>query len=231
MKKFLAAGFIFTLLLVYNNGLSQEMTNGKTNQITLPVFEIGIKGGLSMAGFFWTGDNGWNNSTMFVFMPVIWAVTTWNITESIALQLEGGYCGKGSSIDASDGFAHWYYHYFDFPVFIKFQQIDGDMRFYAGAGGYFAKTIAGFYDFNVPRDSYFLGKGDMTISESGAQTNLKPYDYGLVFNCGIQNYHWVFEFRFTISLSSVMEFTPPVIYGDTRGALNSGIILTAGYTL
>ena len=46
MKKFLAAGFIFTLLLVYNNGLSQEMTNGKTNQITLPVFEIGIKGGI-----------------------------------------------------------------------------------------------------------------------------------------------------------------------------------------
>jgi len=220
MKK--SYGFLIVSVFIFllNASLFSESDSPGATARKLPLFEGGVKGGLSMASFFWTGDHGWNNSTMFAFLPALWGFCDVNLTDTVGIELNAGYAGKGCSVDASDGYLHWYYHYLDFPVFIKWQTQDPSMRFYASAGGYFSKLLSGSYDFGVSGSSYFDGKGAMTIGTNDSPTFMHPYDYGLLF-----------EFRFTVSLSPAMEFTPPEEYGGSRGALNSGIMLIAGYKL
>lgn len=197
-----------------------------------PVYvDFGVKGALALPSFFWTGDDGWNSVTETGIWAAGWAYSSIGFVEGVSLQVEAGYAGKGSRLDASDGSMIWLTHYLELPAWLKFSYSGSDFLLNAGVGGYFAWFLGGTYDFKVPA-SEWLGSGDLTRGSGEGATIVRPYDYGLLFTLGWEIGQTVFEFRLPVALMASIEFTPlDPSFGDFRGALNSGIYMGVGYRL
>lgn len=192
-------------------------------------FEFGVKGGLALPSFFWTGDAGWNQSTMFAFQGAAYGYACANFSGALALQVEAGYAGKGCSVDASDGYARWYMDYVDVPVWVKFSMREGrGNNYYGGLGGYFSYFLGGRYDFSTGEPG-LDGKGSLTSGTAESPTVVRPRDFGALLVCGVEGDHLIVEFRMPIAVVNSMEFTPPSVFGDARGSLNSGIAILVGY--
>jgi hypothetical protein len=195
------------------------------------LLDFSVKGGLSLPTFFWTGDNSWNDVTMFALQGEAYAYGSVNITPGFGVEVDAGYRGKGCSVDASDGYAHWYMDYLELPVWAKWSSRVGQ-RFsaYAGVGGYLAWCLGGRYDFST-EVSGLDGAGRLTVGTADDVTVVRPMDYGVLFVVGGESRHMLFEVRFSVSVVPSMEFTPPPTFGDARGSLNSGIDLLLGYRI
>ena len=101
--------------------------------------DFGVKGGLSLPTFFWTGDNSWNDVTNFAIQGEAYAFACVNVNPRFGVEIEAGYRGKGCSVDASDGYVHWYMDYLEVPVWAKFSAPMGrNLSLYGGIGGYAA---------------------------------------------------------------------------------------------
>ena len=195
--------------------------------VAVPAFEIGVKGGLSCASFFWEENNSWNDLTMFVFHPNLYAQIAWNISPSLALQLECGYAGRGASIDATNEYAHWYFNYIEVPLWLKFQDRSAGMNAYAGAGGYVAWMLGGDYDFNAP--SVLLnGKGPLTFAGPADATHTPRLDFGISGTVGGEFGQTIAELRFAVGIPSVLDFT---LIDGARKAINADIQLLMGWRL
>jgi hypothetical protein len=195
------------------------------------LFDFGVKGGLSLPTFFWTGDTGWNDSTMFVLQGEAYAYGVVNLTPSFGIEVDGGYRGKGCSVDASDGYAHWYMDYLELPVWAKWSSGDGQgFSVYGGIGGYAAWFLGGRYDFATGVGG-LDGKGKLTSGTADDPKVVRPLDYGVLLVVGGESRRIIVELRFSVSVVPSMEFTPPAEFGGARGSLNSGIDLLLGYHL
>jgi len=190
--------------------------------------EFGVKGGLSLASFFWTGDLGWNSSTMFAFMPEAFAFARVGLSDGFGIQLDAGYHGNGCSVDASDGYAHWYMHYLELPIWARWNTGDDDFNLYAGVGAYLAWFLGGSYDIATGYAD-FDGSGSLTQGTIGQVDVVRAMDYGVLFVLGVETGRTIYELRFPIGIVTAIEFTPPLDFGGTRGVLNSGFDIIVGY--
>ena len=194
-------------------------------------FEAELKAALSLPSFFWLEDNSWNSVTMFALQGAAWACAVFNITDEIAVQVEAGYNGKGATLDASDGSLKWRFHYLDLPVWLKRNYtVSETENFWLGGGGYYSYFLGGSYKFDVP-GSEWLGTGSITTGDDEIITEVRRHDFGILFSAGYETGNIVYEFRFPVSVTSALAFTPEDenTYGGYRKALNSGILLCIGY--
>ncbi|MBN1685268.1 MAG: hypothetical protein JW852_01370, partial [Spirochaetales bacterium] len=74
------------------------------------LFDFGLKAAVSLPSFFWLEDNSWNGVTSLAIMPAAWAFVAVNLTDTVAVQVEGGYTGKGCRVSASDGKLLWLFN-------------------------------------------------------------------------------------------------------------------------
>jgi hypothetical protein len=198
---------------------------------TARLFEFGAKGGLAMPSFFWTGDSGWNAATMFAFQAEAYLYVCVNLTPSLGVQIEAGYHGKGCSVDAADGHAHWYMDYVELPVWARWSARETDaFSIYGGIGGYVAWFLGGRYDFSTGA-SGLDGSGSLARGTENDPTVVRPLDYGILFVAGVEFGAVLFELRFSVGVVPSMDFTPPSQFGGTRGTLNSGLDALVGYRL
>ncbi len=195
------------------------------------LLDFGVKGGLALPSFFWTGDAGWNQSTVFALQGEAYAYACANLQPDFGIEVEAGYRGKGCSVEASDGHAKWYMDYFEVPLWAKWSaRMDENSSFYGGIGGYMAWFLGGRYDFSTGV-SGLDGVGKLSKGTAGDVTVVRPLDYGFLLVAGGEAGRMTFEGRFSVSIVKSMEFAPPSEFGGARGALNSGIDLIAGYRL
>lgn len=195
------------------------------------LFEYGVKGGISLPSFFWTGDDGWNQVTMFAFQTEAYAYGCLNLSPSFGVVLEAGYRGKGCSVDASDGYLHWYMDYLELPLWAKWSAREGeDFCAYGGLGGYAAWFLGGRYDFSTGVSS-LDGSGSLSTGAADDPTVVRPFDCGLLLVAGLEAKRLILELRFSVGVLNSLDFTPPSEFGGSRGALNSGIDLLVGYRL
>ena len=194
--------------------------------------DFGVKGGLSLPTFFWTGDNSWNDVTNFAIQGEAYAFACVNVNPRFGVEIEAGYRGKGCSVDASDGYVHWYMDYLEVPVWAKFSAPMGrNLSLYGGIGGYAAWFLGGRYNFSTGV-SGLNGSGSLSGGTTDDPTVVRPQDYGVLLVGGVQLGRVLFELRFSVSVVPSLEFTPPPdVGGDARGALNSGIDLLIGYSI
>ncbi len=229
-KRIIKISLSILLLLLYTQALSAEdlMESGPDQPA---FFEAELKAALSLPSFFWLEDNSWNSVTMFALQGAAWACAEFNITDEIAVQVEAGYNGKGASLDASDGSLKWRFHYLELPVWLKRNYTFSETEnFWLGGGGYYSYFLGGSYKFDVP-GSEWNGNGNITIGEEEIITEARRHDAGLLFSAGYEAGHLVYEFRFPVSVTSALAFTPEDenTYGGYRKAFNSGILLCIGY--
>jgi hypothetical protein len=192
-------------------------------------FEVGVKGGLALPAFFWTGDDYWNPVTMFAFQGAAYGYACLNFSSSFALQVEAGYKGKGCNVDASDGHARWYMDYIEVPLWAKWSMREGaNSNFYGGLGAYAAYFLGGRYDFSTGEPG-LDGSGTLVRGTEETPTTVRPLDFGIVLICGMEAQRYIFEIRMPIGVVRSMQFTPPPVFGGPRGTLNSGIDLLVGY--
>ncbi len=132
--------FIDSIVIVIVSALALAVSAPLAAQAGEPrLMEFGVKGGLALPSFFWTGDSSWNDSTMFAIQGEVYAYGSVNVTPGFGIEVDGGYRGKGCSVDASDGHVHWYMDYLELPVWAKWSSpISRDFRVYGGVGGYMA---------------------------------------------------------------------------------------------
>ena len=228
MRKILVLIVFFALLSSTQSLFSQNTGNNGIEEPT--IFEFGVKGALSLPSFFWLEDNSWNGATMFLLQGAAWAYSTINISEDIGIQLEAGYCGKGASLDASDGSLKWRFHYIEIPLLVKWMFRESHMNFWVGSGGYYSYFLGGTYNFDVP-GSEWTGKGKLTTGNNEIITEIRQHDIGLLFTAGYASGKFIYELRFPIGLTPVLAFTPEdqITYGRYRKALNSGLMFSVGY--
>jgi hypothetical protein len=194
-------------------------------------FEFGVKGGLALPSFFWTGDNGWNQVTVFAMQAEAYGFACMNFNGKFGIQAEAGYSGKGCKLSASDGYARWYMDYLEVPVWAKWSSRSGpDLNVYGGLGGYAAWFIGGRYDFSTGEPG-LDGKGKLERGTADSPTTVRPTDFGVLLVCGMEGRHMIVEFRMPIGVVKSMQFTPPPVFGGARGSLNSGLGVIVGYRL
>jgi len=188
-----------------------------------------VKGGLALPSFFWTGDSDWNQATMFAIQGEAYVYSCLNLSSTFGVELEAGYRGKGCSVDASDGYAHWYMDYLEVPLWAKWSVREGaNLAFYGGLGGYAAWFLGGRYDFSTGV-SGLDGSGRLISGTADDPTVVRPFDCGALLVAGGESNKICLEFRFSVSFIPSLEFTPPSTFGGERGALNGGIDLLVGY--
>lgn len=195
-----------------------------------PLLELGAKGGLALASYFWTGDAGWNESTMFVLQGEALIAADLKLSPTFGVTLEAGYHGKGCSVDASDGYAHWYLDYFELPVWAKWSERTENSILYGGIGGYAAWFLGGRHVFSTGVPG-LDGSGGLSAGVADDPTIVKPFDYGALFLVGGGSRGMRFELRFSVGAIPCIEFTPPASFGSSRACLNSGFDLLVGYSL
>jgi hypothetical protein len=220
--------FTVCLFLIASLGASEPLVA----QIDAPRFlDFGIKGGLSLPTFFWTGDDSWNQVTYFAVQGEAYAFACANLNPRFGIEIDAGYHGKGCSVDASDGYVHWYMDYFEVPVWAKWSaRVGRKLSVYGGIGGYAAWFLGGRYDFSTGV-SGLDGSGSLSGGTADDPTVVRPQDYGVLLVGGVQTGGVIFELRFSVSVVPSLEFTPPPDFGDARGSLNSGIDLLIGYSI
>ena len=226
MKKILLFLFLLPALPVILSAQSNTPGNGEEPAAV----EFGVKGTLSLPSFFWLEDLSWNQVTMFALQGGFWGHAAFNITEEFAIQAEIGYCGKGASLDASDGSIKWYFDYLEIPVWLKWSVRTPESAFWLGAGGYYGYCLGGRYTFNVP-GSEWNSAGAMTIGSREIISEIRQHDAGLIFIIGGEENNIEYEIKFPVGLIPAIAFTPEdqISYGGYRKALNSGIMLCIGY--
>jgi len=194
-----------------------------------PLFNFGVKGGVSLPSFYWLEDMSWNNVTVTGIMPAAWAFAAVAVTDTLAIQIEAGYDGKGCLVDAEDGRLLWKFNYVEIPVMaVTSIVLSSDFTVLFSGGGYFAKFLGGRYNFDVP-ESEWMGHGELSTGNVEKITEIRPYEYGLLIGVGIRNRHFLYEFRFPFGVTPSLAFTPAdSIYGGYRRALNTGFVLAVG---
>lgn len=213
---------VFALTLAVSTAIAAQVAGPK-------LFEYGVKGGLALPSFFWTGDAGWNEVTMFAVQGEAYAYGTVNLNQGFGIEVDAGYRGKGCSVDATEEYAHWYMDYLELPVWAKWTSRDGQgFSVYGGVGGYAAWFIGGRYDFSAS-SAGLNGAGKLTAGTAEDPTVVRPLDYGVLLVAGGESHRIIFEVRFSVSVVPSMEFIPTGL--DARGSLNSGIDLLLGYHL
>ena len=216
------------IILLLITALSLSLPAAAQNEKSL--FEFGVKAGLSLPSFFWLEDAGWNGVTMFAFQGAAWGYSEIKITDTLSIQAELGYNGKGASLDASDGSLKWFFNYIEVPVWFKWIFREPETDYWVGAGGYYGYFFGGLYDFDVA-NSEWIGSGKLTSGDSEIITEIRRHDFGLLFTAGYENGNFVYEFRFPFGLFPVLAFTPQdPSFGGYRKALNSGVMLCIGYS-
>jgi hypothetical protein len=213
---------VSVLIIVWSTALVAQERQGP--------LEFGIKGGIALPSFFWTGDASWNPATMFAFQGEAFAFACLNLNEGFGVQAEFGYHGKGCSVDASDGYAHWYMDYVELPLWAKWRTGDADFSVYGGVGGYAAYFLGGRYEISTG-DPSFDGSGKLSTGDAEGTNVVRPLDLGLLLAAGVEAGRMIYEFRFSIGVVPSIEFTPPPSFGGSRGSLNSGIDILVGYRL
>lgn len=194
--------------------------------------DFGVKGGLALPSFFWTGDDSWNDMTYFAVQGEAYLFACANLSPSFGIEVEAGYRGKGCVVSDDYGnYAKWYMDYLEMPVWAKWtMRVPSGIGIYGGLGAYAAYFVGGRYDFSTGEEG-LDGSGSLTSGDTDSTTVVRPFDLGAILVVGMESRHWMGEMRFSIGFLKSMDFTPPPDFGGERGTLNSGIDFLVGYKL
>jgi hypothetical protein len=195
--------------------------------------DLGVKGGLALPSFIWTGDDGWNDITYFAVQGEVYAFACANLSPTFGIELEAGYRGKGCVVSDDYGnYAKWYMDYLEFPVWAKWTaHAPSGFGIYGGLGGYAAIFLGGRYEFSTGEGGVWDSSGSLSSGDSDSPTLVRPLDCGALLVAGMESRHWMGEMRFSFGFLQSMDFTPPPDFGGERGSLNSGIDFLVGYKL
>lgn len=222
--------FLFSLLILLVLSVMNVYADNEPAPGPPPLFDFGVKAALVLPSYIWVEDLSWNQVTETAIMPAAYLFGAINITDSISVQIEAGYEGKGANIDATDGNLLWLFNYVEIPVMIKYTVRASTLEAWVAGGGYYAMFLGGVYDFDVPGSEWEEKSGSLTTGAQEIVTEIRPHDFGLVLSAGGKFGNLLYELRMPFGLSPVLAFTPADSdFGGYRKAVNSGVMFFVGY--